>query len=120
MVTKRILFTEPCVAKLVEQEITPPAVGQAQVRIAVSTISSGTERANLIGDVNINSVRPAAAEAKFPRACGYSSAGTIVAVGEGVTEFEPGDRVAVFWSKHGTYMNVPVKNLLKLPEDVPF
>jgi threonine dehydrogenase-like Zn-dependent dehydrogenase len=120
MVTNRILFTEPCVAKLVEEELTAPAAGQAQVKIEVSTISSGTERANLIGDVNINSTKPAAAEAKFPRSGGYSSAGTVVAVGEGVTDLKPGDRVAVFWSKHGTYMNVSVKDLLKLPDDVPF
>lgn len=120
MVTTRILFTQPCVAKLVEEELTAPAAGQAQVKIEVSTISSGTERANLIGDVNINSTKPAAAEAKFPRSGGYSSAGTVVAVGEGVTDLQPGDRVAVFWSKHGTYMNVPTKDLLKLPDDVPF
>ena len=120
MVTNRIYFTEPCVAKLVEEELNPPAAGQAQVKIQVSTISSGTERANLVGDVNINSTRPAAAEAKFPRSGGYSSAGTVVAVGEGVTDLKPGDRVAVFWSKHGTYMNVSVKDLLKLPDDVPF
>ena len=120
MVTKRILFTQPGVAKLIEEELPAPKVGQAQVKIEISTISSGTERANLIGDVNINSTKPAAAEAKFPRAGGYSSAGTVVAVGEGVTELQPGDRVAVFWSKHGTYMNVSVKDLLKLPDDVPF
>lgn len=120
MVTTKLLFTEPCVAKLVEAELAAPAAGQAQVKIEVSTISSGTERANLIGDVNINSTKPAAAEAKFPRAGGYSSAGTVVAVGEGVTDLKPGDRVAVFWSKHGTYMNVSTKDLLKLPDDVPF
>ena len=120
MVTKRILFTRPCVAELVEEELAPPAAGQAQVQIRVSTISSGTERANLIGDVNTNSTKPAPKEAKFPRAGGYSSAGTVVAVGEGVTDLKPGDRVAVFWSKHGTYMNVSTKDLLKLPDDVPF
>ena len=120
MVTTRILFTEPCVAKLVEEELAPPKAGQAQIKIEVSTISSGTERANLVGDVNINSTKPAATEAKFPRSGGYSSAGTVVAVGEGVTDLKPGDRVAVFWSKHGTYMNVPVKDLMKLPDDVPF
>ena len=120
MVTKRIYFTEPCVAKLVEEELAPPAAGQAQVKIQISTISSGTERANLIGDVNINSTKPAAEVAKFPRCGGYSSAGTVVAVGEGVTDLKPGDRVAVFWSKHGTYMNVSTKDLLKLPDDVPF
>ncbi len=120
MVTNRILFTEPCVAKLTQEELPELPAGQCLVKIQVSTISSGTERANLIGDVNINSTKPAAEKAKFPRTGGYSSAGTVVAVGAGVTDFQPGDRVAVFWSKHGTYMNVPQNNLLKLPDDVPF
>lgn len=120
MVTTKLLFTEPCVAKLVEDELAAPAAGQAQVKIEVSTISSGTERANLIGDVNINSTKPAAEKPRFPRAGGYSSAGTVVAVGEGVTDLQPGDRVAVFWSKHATYVNVSTQELLKLPEDVPF
>ena len=120
MLTTKILFTAPGVAELVQAELPAPAAGQAQVKIQVSTISSGTERANLTGDVNINSTKPAAAVARFPRAGGYSSAGVVVAVGEGVENLAPGDRVAVFWSKHGTYMNVPARDLLKLPDDVPF
>lgn len=119
MITERIMFTEPNVAKLVSQELPAPKAGQVQVKILVSTISSGTERAKLVGDINISSTAAALKEAKFPRAGGYSSAGQVVAVGEGVEGFEPGDRVAVFWSKHGSYMNVPTKNLLKLPDDVP-
>ena len=120
MLTNRIYFTSPGVAELIQEELPAPGPGQVQVQIAVSTISSGTERANLTGDVNINSTRPAAKVAKFPRCGGYSSAGTVVAAGEGVKDLAPGDRVAVFWSKHGTYMNVPATDLLKLPEDVPF
>lgn len=120
MVTNRILFTEPGVAKLVEQELPQLQAKQVRVKIQVSTISSGTERANLIGDVNINSTKPAAEKAKFPRSGGYSSAGIVDAVGADVTDLVPGDRVAVFWSKHGTYMNVPRRDVLKLPDDVPF
>ena len=119
MFTKRILFTKPCVAELLEEEISAPKEGQVQVKITVSTISSGTERAKLIGDLNISSTDAAQKEAKFPRAGGYSSAGRVVAVGAGVKDFAIGDRVAVFWSKHGSFMNVPSKNLLKLPDDVP-
>ena len=119
MLTNRILFTEPYVAKLVPEELSAPKAGQVQVKILVSTISSGTERAKLVGDVNISSTKAADKQAKFPRAGGYSSAGQVVAVGDGVEGFEPGDRVAVFWSTHSSYVNVPVKKLLKLPNDVP-
>lgn len=119
MQTKTILFTKPCVAELVEKELPAPASGQVQVKISVSTISSGTERAKLVGDLNISTTSAPTKEAKFPRAGGYSSAGRIVAVGEGVEGFSVGDRVAVFWSKHSSFMNVPVKNLLKLPDEIP-
>ena len=120
MLTNRIYFTSPGVAELVQEELPAPGPGKVQVQTLVSTISSGTERANLIGDRNINSTKPAADKAKFPRSNGYSSAGVVVAVGEGVESLQPGDRVAIFWSKHGSYMNVAEKDLMKLPDDVPF
>lgn len=119
MLTEKILFTEPNTAKLVTGEVSAPRAGEVQVKLAVSTISSGTERAKLVGDVNIDSQKAAAKEAKFPRAGGYSAAGTVVAVGEGTEGFAVGDRVAVFWGKHCSYQNVPAKNLLKIPDDVP-
>ena len=120
MITQRIWFTEPNVAKLLPEELPALKPYQVQVKIQVSTISSGTERANLVGDVNINSTKPAAEKAKFPRCGGYSSAGIVVAVGEEVEDFRVGDHVAFFWSKHGTYMNVHYLDLLKIPEEVPF
>ena len=83
-ISKRIMFTEPYVAKLVDKELSEPEAGQVQVRIMVSTISSGTERAKLVGDVNVDSTSAAKAQAEFPRAGGYSSAGKVVAVGENV------------------------------------
>ena len=82
MITKQIVFTAPGIAELLEKEIPAPAAGEVQVEIAVSSISSGTERANLNGDVNI-SVSKTYKEVIFPRTLGYSSAGTVIAVGEG-------------------------------------
>lgn len=117
---KKILFTAPGIAELVEAQMPELPADRVLVKLAVSTISSGTERANLIGELNINSTKPAAAVAKFPRSGGYSSAGTVVAVGETVTEFQAGDRVAVFWSKHADYVAVPATDLFKLPQAVPF
>ena len=81
MERKRILFTEPCVAQLCTVDCPMPKAGQVLVKMAVSTISSGTERANLIGDLNVNSTKPAPAAATWPRSGGYSSAGTIVELG---------------------------------------
>ena len=91
MERKRILFTSPGVAEYLTVSCPALKPGQVLVKMAVSTISSGTERANLIGDLNVNSTKPAAAVAKWPRSGGYSSAGTIVELGEGVTGYEVGD-----------------------------
>ena len=49
MKVKQIVFTKPGTAELLEKEIDAPKAGEVQVRLAVSTISSGTERANLVG-----------------------------------------------------------------------
>jgi predicted dehydrogenase len=94
-------------------------VGCVLVRIVASLVSAGTERASsefasrnllqkararpdLVRDV-IDKVRRdglfSAAQAvrtrlDQPLALGYSSAGTVIAVGEGVTDIQAGDRVA--------------------------
>lgn len=118
MQRKRILFTEPNVAALCTVDCPELKKKQVLVKMAVSSISSGTERANLTGDPNCNSTRGPGV--KWPRSGGYSSAGTIVAVGEGVTDYQVGDRVAMFWSTHATYVPIDQTDVLKLPDEVPF
>jgi predicted dehydrogenase/threonine dehydrogenase-like Zn-dependent dehydrogenase len=52
---------------------------------------------------------------------GYSLAGTVVAVGEGVNEFFPGDRVACAGSQaafHAEYVCVPHNLVVTTPDDV--
>ena len=78
MKTKQILFTKPNTAELVEKEIDAITGKNVLVRTVFSAISAGTERANLIGEANVNGsieggVRP------FPRSLGYSSSGIIEA-----------------------------------------
>ena len=113
-----IIFTTPCMAELVSTEITPPGAGEVQIKLAVSTVSSGTERANLIGDPNVGwDIGP---RVVFPRKTGYSSAGVVTALGEGITDLQIGDRVAMSWSLHSQYINLKRKNVYKLPENVSF
>ena len=119
MESRDIQITAPCVAELVTTQIEPPAAGQVQVKLAYSTLSSGTERANVIADANTG-FDPNHRET-FPICdLGYSAAGTVVAVGEDVTDLQPGDRVAVSWSHHGQYINVRAANAHKLPDHVSF
>lgn len=88
--------------------------------MAISTISSGTERANLMGDLNISIAREKPSVAVFPRRSGYSSSGTVVKTGEGVDSLVPGDRVAMSWTSHSQYVCKAERELTKLPDDISF
>lgn len=116
---KKILFTKPKVAEICDYEIDEPNSGEVQVRLAVSSISSGTERANILGEVNI-SVFEKSDVAIFPREGGYSSAGIIEKVGPNVTDLQVGDRVALSWSSHSQVLNIEQKNVYKLSDNVSF
>ncbi len=116
---KRILFTKPKVAEICEYEIDEPSSGEVQVRLVVSSISSGTERANILGDVNV-SVFEKRNVAVFPREGGYSSAGIIEKIGPNVTELQVGDRVALSWSSHSQVLNIAQENVYKLSDDVSY
>jgi len=85
---RRIMFTSPNVAELVMQEDKMLNPNQVRVELAYSTISSGTERANLIGDPNVNCTK--GAEVKFPRGSGYSASGVVIETGEAVKVPEAG------------------------------
>lgn len=117
MKTKQIVFTRPNTAEILEKEIQPPQAGQVQVRMLCSTISSGTERANLTGDANVS---PGGNTVPFPRMLGYSSAGVVQQVGEGVTALKAGDRVAMAWTVHSQLVNVPEACAYLLPDSVSF
>jgi predicted dehydrogenase/threonine dehydrogenase-like Zn-dependent dehydrogenase len=56
-------------------------------------------------------------------ALGYSAAGTVIEVGEGVTEFHQGNRVAcagVGYASHAEVLAVPKNLCVRLPEQVGF
>lgn len=59
----------------------------------------------------------------LPGGLGCEGAGTVEAVGEGVTLFRPGDRVAYGTGPNGGYADVrliPQDHLVKLPDDISF
>ena len=120
MQARRIVFTKPYTAELLTEELAAPQPGQVQVRLAVSTISSGTERANITGSKTTSWKKPEAEEAVFPRYRGYSSAGVVEAVGEGVEDLSVGDRVALSWSTHSELVNSKAQNVHKLDDAVSF
>src|SRR6266852_1482876 len=121
--------------------------GCVLVRTAASLVSVGTERAssefarrNLLQKARMrpdlvrevwNKVRRdgvastlAAVRSRIdqPSAPGYSSAGTVIAVGEGVTDIRPGDRVACAGAGHAVHAEfacIPRLLLARIPTDLP-
>lgn len=93
MKARQATLVEPYKVEVREVELPPPAANQILVATAVSAISAGTELAVWTGthqwlkDPNLP-------DWKFPFRSGYSAAGTVVAVGSGITGWQPGDRVS--------------------------
>jgi predicted dehydrogenase/threonine dehydrogenase-like Zn-dependent dehydrogenase len=103
------------------EEVPAPQLlpGCVLVRVAASVVSAGTERASaefarksllqkahsrpdlvreVIGKVQrdgiFSAIEAVRSRLDRPQSPGYSSAGTVIAVGDGVTDLQPGDRVA--------------------------
>ena len=114
MKSRNIVFVRQNTAELLEEEVRLPGPGEVLVKLCVSTISSGTERANLCGNKSVAWNRPEEKEAVFPRRVGYSSAGIVEQVGEGVEKIKAGDRVALSWSSYNEYMTIAASNVYKI------
>ncbi len=125
-----------------------PREGQALVKVEASLVSAGTERMvvefaekSLVGKARsrpdlvkqvidkarreglLNTVQAAFNRLDQPMALGYSSAGTIVALGKGMQGFKIGQRVACAgggFAVHAEYNVVPRNLLTPLPKNVDF
>lgn len=117
MNTKQIIFTERCVAELLDVEYLPPEADEVSVQLEFSAISAGTEKANFVG---MRSSMYASEDElpKFPRTVGYSASGIVTAVGSDVGDISVGDRVHVYWGKHKKNITVKRKNVVKIPDGV--
>lgn len=138
------------------EEVPAPQLlpGCVLVRIAASIVSAGTERASaefarksllqkaksrpdLVRDVIakvqrdglFSALQTVRSRLDQPQNPGYSSAGTVIAVGEGITDIQPGDRVACAgagFAVHAEIACVPRLLVAKVPapqdgkSEVPF
>ncbi|HEY0122804.1 MAG TPA: quinone oxidoreductase [Rhizobium sp.] len=101
----------PDVMKLEEVDLPPPGAGEVQIRHAAIGL-------NFI-DVYFRSGLYKAPY--FPLPLGKEAAGTITAIGSGVTDFAVGDRVAYVGSD-GAYSierNIEARHLVKVPDGIP-
>ncbi|MBE6537245.1 MAG: zinc-binding alcohol dehydrogenase [Ruminococcaceae bacterium] len=112
MKIKQIIFTEINKAELLDVDLREPRGDEVLVKTDISTISAGTERANVTGDPNVNA--NGASGVVFPRSSGYNSVGTVVAIGPDVKSVAVGDRVVVYWGKHRSYNLVHEINVVKV------
>ncbi|MFA5874581.1 MAG: bi-domain-containing oxidoreductase [Anaerolineales bacterium] len=125
-----------------------PRPGQALVRVAASLVSAGTERMlvefaekSLVGKARsrpdlvrqvmdkmkregvLPTVQAAFNRLDQPMALGYSSAGTIISLGDRMEGFKVGQRVACAgggYAVHAEYNVVPRNLLTPLPDSVDF
>src|SRR5580698_7100243 len=115
------VLQHPRSGEIVVEDVPAPQLlpGCVLVRVAASVVSAGTERASaafarknlvqkarsrpdLVRDVIhkvqrdgiFSAVQAVRSRLDQPQNPGYSSAGSVIAVGEGVTDLHPGDRVA--------------------------
>lgn len=115
MKRKIIHFPAINTAELTEEDCPEVTANKVLVRTAFSTVSPGTERANITGDDSVAGRN--APSVVFPRRCGYSSSGIVEAVGESVTSVKPGDRVVAFHGIHTDFNCLDAKNVLKNEEE---
>ncbi len=118
MQINQIVFTKVNTAEFLEKEIAAPGPGEVQIKTAVHTISCGTERANITGNDSVSFQTEK--NVTFPRCCGYSSSGTVISVGENVTEVSVGDRVAVLGGVYQSVQNVSAGQVLKIADNISF
>ncbi|MBE7030994.1 MAG: zinc-binding alcohol dehydrogenase [Ruminococcaceae bacterium] len=116
----QIIFTKPNCAELLEVERQPLGAQDIGVKTMFTTISTGTERANITGDPVISAHTRPTDKAVFPRMLGYSASGIVMEKGADVTGFEIGDRVAMCWTTHRSYNVIHQSCAVKMEDGVSF
>lgn len=103
---------------MISEDIPPLQKGWVLVKVRASLISPGTElRAAK------EARRSGVSDPGTPSPFGYQNAGEVLEVGDGVTEFKAGDRVACMGggkALHANYAVVPKNLCAVLPENVGF
>ena len=109
MKCKQIVFTKPFVTEYLDMEVPEVKDNEVMVETMFTTVSCGTERANLMDMPNV--------PGNFPKSSGYNACGIIIKKGKDVKSVEIGDRVVAYWTCHQKYNVVPEKQVVKIEDD---
>ncbi len=104
------------VKNLKHRQLTKPTPGPGEIRVRVSAVGVNFPDALLVQ--GLYQVKP-----ELPFIPGIECAGTVDAVGERVSDFSPGDRVAAMSPRFGTYaaaVTVPASHAYPLPPTLEF
>ncbi len=112
---KQIVFTKINTAELLDVECAAVSENDVKVKTMVSSVSCGTEKANITGEKYVNF--QVDYEIPFPRVSGYSSSGVVVEVGSKVTSVAVGDRVAMAGSLHRQINVLHENSVVKIEDD---
>lgn len=115
--SRRIVFTGKQEVMIEPFEAGTPGKGEVLVRSQLSLMSTGTE--NIVFNRLFDAGTHWDNWVKYPFYPGYSSVGTIEAVGEGVSTLAVGDRVG-FRAGHRSHALVEAKSCYLIPEGLPF
>jgi len=105
---------------VVQQEIPETVPGSILLEVKASLVSPGTE---LSGWRGLAAQRQDPKPLAEPRPFGYSNAGVVREVGDGVTDFQEGDRVACIgggYGQHTDFAVAPHHLAVSLPDEVTF
>jgi NADPH2:quinone reductase len=100
----------PEVIEWADVDLPPPGPGEVRVRHTAVGL-------NFIDTYHRGGVYPV----ELPTGLGLEAAGVVEAVGEGVKDWKPGDRVGTFGPVRGAYAterNLPAASLLPIPDDI--
>ncbi|MDR1534119.1 MAG: zinc-binding alcohol dehydrogenase [Planctomycetota bacterium] len=114
MKCKGLVAIDKGLVEMTEVEAPEPGSGEVRIRMATTLVSTGTERAWVMGYPN--------AVPTFPHVPGYCCAGWVDKCGEGVAGLAPGDRIACYGLDvgHREIGNVKAHWTAKVPDGVSF
>lgn len=109
MKSKKIVFTAPHKAELLEVDVPELKENEVLTEMEYTVVSGGTERACIMGSNNTSQ--------KFPMSLGYCGIGHVIQIGSTVTSVAVGDRVLVYHGIHAKYNIRPEADITKVTNE---